>query len=190
VQHGKAAPRWPWEDGFLSIIDHLPRMVDKGDMVEFPPGFPFVRGASSPQPSEQVAPQSNNLPPSDEPVQAVSPLASSSIDPAVAAPAKPFVERRKYQRDRMAAQALIHLDGRRLPPAKVTLVDVSIAGARFQASRPLDVGDKLQIRLEVGPFRWTTRMRVIHCTSSDSQNCLIGCAFLRTEILRPWPAAA
>jgi hypothetical protein len=85
---------------------------------------------------------------------------------------------------------MIHVDRLKLPPARVSLVDISIAGVRFAAPRPLDVGEKLQIRLEVGPFRWTTRMRVIHCTTSDSQTSMIGCAFLRTELLRPWPTAA
>jgi hypothetical protein len=90
----------------------------------------------------------------------------------------------------MIAPGLIHLDSTKGPPIRVSLMDISIAGVRFSAPRPLDPGDKLQIRVEAGPFRWTTRMRVIHCTRTPNAGNIIGCAFLRTELLRPWPIAA
>ena len=114
---------------------------------------------------------------------------------AAAAPAKaakPVVthERRKVKRDPMATAALLRVDGRHGPPIKIELTDISIAGARFRAPQKLDVGEKAQIRLEIGPFRWTTRLRVVHCSPTGDGATAIGCAFLRTELLRPWPAAA
>jgi hypothetical protein len=170
-------------------------------MVEFPPEFPFVRRPGKPPVVE--TPKSDNPPAppqpaavdkstsapqvlSDEPVAELPPVEI----PLPAIPRKHFIERRKFKRDRLTAYALVHIDGAKAPPAKVSLVDISIAGTRFHSNHRMDIGDRLQIRVEVGPFRWTTRMRVIHCTPYDRENCLIGCAFLRTELLRPWPAAA
>lgn len=111
---------------------------------------------------------------------------------APAPPAKPVVttERRKVKRDAFAAAALLRVDGMHGPPLKIELTDISIAGARFRAPHKLDIGEKAQIRVEVGPFRWTTRLRVIHCSPREDGGTTIGCAFLRTELLRPWPAAA
>src|SRR5947207_3120269 len=126
-------------------------MADISRMVEFPPDFPFVRRAEAPH-----APKSDNPPPVQAPQEDPPVPPAPSLTADVPAPTKPRVERRKYQRDRMVAQAMIHADRVKLPPARVNLVDISIAGVRFQAPRPLDVGEKLQIRLEVGPFRWTT----------------------------------
>lgn len=183
--------------------------ADRGYMVEFPPEFPFVRRPAKPSaPAAPVArkadkPESDKLPEPAIRAPATSPTVLEKA-PADAPPAEPppfqiplptaarkhFVERRKFKRDRLTAYALVHIDGAKAPPAKVSLVDISIAGTRFHSSQRMDVGDRLQIRVEVGPFRWTTRMRVIHCTPYDGDNHLIGCAFLRTELLRPWPAAA
>lgn len=110
----------------------------------------------------------------------------------VPAAATPTREKRKVKRDALATAAWLRLDGVHGPPIKIELVDISIAGARFRAPRRLDVGDKAQIRVETGPFRWTTRLQVIHSTplSNDNGGASIGCAFLRNELLRPWPAAA
>lgn len=101
-----------------------------------------------------------------------------------------LIERRKFRRDGMAAHGLVRMDSSHGPPAKVTLMDISVAGIRFRCNQPMDIGDKGQIRLEVGPLRWTTRLRVVHCDRDEQATHTIGCAFLRTELLKPWPATA
>jgi hypothetical protein len=154
-------------------------------MVEFSADFPFRRRST-----DRVAPPPDNR--ASEAAPAAEPAAAQPVvtePPRVTVPKKPLVERRKLMRDRISVAGLIQPDGFRGPPIKVTLIDISIAGVRFSAPGPLDVGDKLQIRVEAGPFRWTTRMRVIHCTRTPDAS-LIGCAFLRTELLRPWPTSA
>jgi len=160
-------------------------------MVEFSSDFPFRRRKTDiqPVPAAEPAPAAADNPPA-APQPVAPPVVEQAPAPAAAPPRKPAIERRKYMRDRMTAPALINVDGAKGPPVKVHLTDISIAGARFSASHPLDIGDKLQIRVEVGPFRWTTRMRVIHCSRPAEGDSTIGCAFLRTELLRPWPAAA
>jgi hypothetical protein len=166
-------------------------------MVEFSADFPFKRRSTDRAvPASPPAPAADNTPPPPPaPAKPIAPVELTAETPAEqpltsAPPQKPAIERRKFKRERMAAPGLIHVDGAKGPPAKVTLIDISIAGARFSSQQPLDVGDKLQIRVEAGPFRWTTRMRVIHCTRHPAGPALIGCAFLRTELLRPWPVAA
>lgn len=145
-------------------------------MVEFSAEFPFKRRSA---PAAPPAPDNAVLEaPVEPPAEEVAP----------AAPRKAFVERRKLMRDRIAVAGLVQPDSHKGPPIKVTLIDISVAGVRFSAPHPLDVGDKLQIRVEAGPFRWTTRMRVIHCTRTGDSS-IIGGAFLRTELLRPWPGA-
>jgi hypothetical protein len=157
-------------------------------MVEFSSDFPFKRRSTD---RVVPAPAADNKAPAPSPEPIVqAPVNPEPVVQPAPAPPKPFVERRKYMRERMAASGLIHLDSAKGPPVKVSLIDISIAGVRFTSPRPLDAGDKLQIRVQVGPFRWTTRMRVVHCTRTASADAIIGCAFLRTELLRPWPVAA
>lgn len=175
-------------------------------MFSFPPEFPFVSGrkpsaaAAEPPPAPepvveaQPEPQQVREPlqmPEPQPVAISPPLPTQvapRIEPKRAAPA--HAERRKIKRDSLSTSALLRIDGYHGPPTKIELTDISIAGARFRCDRPMDIGEKAQIRLEVGPLRWTTRLRVIHCTRIDATHLIIGCAFLRTELLRPWPAAA
>ena len=157
-------------------------------MVEFSADFPFRRRST-----DRVEPPADNIVPPPPPVPATAPVEETPetvqevTEPAP--PKRPLVERRKLLRDKMAAPGLIHPDGFKGPPIKVSLVDISVQGCRFNAPQTLEIGEKLQIRVEAGPFRWTTRMRVIHCTR-NATGSVIGCAFLRTELLRPWPTAA
>lgn len=173
-------------------------------MFSFPPEFPFVSGRKpanaavepppAPKPEVRPEPQPELKPvPQPQPVEvAVIPAPPRKMPAPV--PAKPVAaphpERRKIKRDALSTSALLRIDGYHGPPAKIELTDISIAGARFRTDRPMDIGEKAQIRLEVGPLRWTTRLRVVHCTRIDETHLCIGCAFLRTELLRPWPAAA
>src|SRR5579859_6372542 len=160
-----------------------PPPADTCYMVEFSPDFPFRRRLAEP-----VAPPADNVEPLPPAPVAETPTAGQEeIEPS--APKRPLVERRKILRDKMTAPGLIQPDGFKGPPIKVSLIDVSVQGCRFSAPQSLEVGEKLQIRVEAGPFRWTTRMRVIHCTRNGNSS-VIGCAFLRTELLRPWPTAA
>ena len=171
-------------------------------MLSFPSEFPFVRSAAdaAPGPSEAAVPEAR--PNSSEAVRAEAvtskpihltpestPVRESATAPAEIAGARRD-ERRKVRRDAITAAALVRVDEFHGPPAKVSLVDISIAGARFRTARPMEVGAKAQIRLEVGPIRWTTRLRVVHCNRDADGVNVIGCAFLRTELLKPWPLTA
>lgn len=124
----------------------------------------------------------------------VSPPASPVVAPPLTIAPAPspmrLIERRKVKRDPMSAGALVRLDNFHGPPMKVALLDISVAGVRFRSVQAADCGEKAQIRIEVGPLRWTTRLRIVHCEREADGTNTIGCAFLRTELLRPWPATA
>jgi hypothetical protein len=192
--------------------------IERSRLMMFPAEFPFVRRvpeapAEAPQaaaiaepeitapiiatiPSQPIAAIPETIPETINRVIAPAPV-SAPIAPT-AAPQAPALsanemrmrERRKVKRDPMSSQALVRLDGVHGPPLKVELTDISVAGVRFRAPRSLDAGDKGQIRLEIGPLRWTTRLRVVYATSNTEGPVTIGCAFLRTELLRPWPLTA
>ena len=176
--------------------------VDRSNMLSFPSEFPFVKSAADAGrgPSEAAAPAARSNEPevvvskatSSEPIQLAhrpTPVGKSAPTEAEAASQRQE-ERRKVRRDAITAAALVRVDEFHGPPAKVSLVDISIAGARFRTARQMQVGDKAQIRLEVGPIRWTTRLRVVHCTRDADGLNVVGCAFLRTELLKPWPLTA
>jgi len=157
-------------------------------MVEFSEDFPFRRRSA--EPVEALEPTADKVapsPPPPAPAVETPAVVQEVIEPVT--PKKPLVERRKILRDRVTAPGLITPDGFKGPPIKISLIDISVQGCRFSAPQSLELGEKIQIRVEAGPFRWTTRMRVIHCTRTTSGS-VIGCAFLRTELLRPWPTAA
>ena len=153
-------------------------------------------------PPESIAPVTDEPPAADapafEPVPDVEPVPAPlpPVPPARAATPRAgfrsitrasFAERRKSRRDALTATALVRLDAQQGPPSRVAISEISVAGVRFRSLRPMDLGDKGQIRLEVGPLRWTTRLRVVHCSRDEDGTATIGCAFLRTELLRPWP---
>jgi hypothetical protein len=161
-------------------------------MVSFPDEFPFVkkaRGAtvvdSTDPPQETVNESAADPLPIPEPISPAPVLSASA-----SADNRPSIDRRKVKRDRMETTALIRFDAQPGPPIKVELEDISVAGVRFKSLQPIDLGQKAQIRLEIGPFRWTTRLRVVHRIKDERGHVSFGCAFLRTELLRPWPQAA
>ena len=63
-------------------------------------------------------------------------------------------------------------------------------GIGFYSQAPLTVGEKGQLKLEVGPLRWASRMRVKTCQSRDGGLFEIGAEFIGNELVRPWGVAA
>lgn len=163
--------------------------VVEPEMQEAPPEAvapavgPVEHAVTMPAVAEPVAAVT---PPEITPAAAAAPVVS--VIPA-SAPAR-LIERRKVRRDSMMSGAMVRLDNFHGPPLKVALMDISVAGARFRSAQPVDCGEKAQIRIEVGPLRWTTRLRIVHCEREADGTHTVGCAFLRTELLRPWPATA
>jgi hypothetical protein len=63
----------------------------------------------------------------------------------------------------------------------VQLVNISLCGVRLWSARAVKVGERATVKLEVGPVRWSTRVRVVACDSRDGEGYSIGCEFAGCE---------
>ena len=185
------------------------RRADTSDMALFPDEFPFsTREVESPV--EPAAAPAAEMPlvhigPMIEethvaPIASAAPVVAGNIATEVAMPADavqsspmqaaPMKDRRRSPRQRLAARATLRIDHTGGNPLNVEIDNVSLLGIRFRASRELLVGDKANIRLEVGPLKWATRLRVINCLQADTNLFAIGCEFVGNELARPYTVAA
>jgi hypothetical protein len=99
-------------------------------------------------------------------------------------------ERRRSPRQTFLARAQLRHDMGNAPGWRVDLLNLSMLGARVRSNMSLMPGDKAQLKLEVGPLRWGTKLRVVHCSKLDDGNFAIGCEFVANELIRPLVRAA
>ncbi|HEV2295785.1 MAG TPA: PilZ domain-containing protein [Tepidisphaeraceae bacterium] len=160
----------------------------------FPPGFPFAE----PQPETQIvsaveaAPQPQPLTElTAEEIEALAPSPAAPIlapAPLPAAPL-PFKDRRRSPRQRMHAKATLRVDTIGGNPLHVEIDNLSLLGVRIRTTRELLTNDKANLRLEVGPLKWATRLRVINCLRNGDASYTIGCEFVGNELARGRVAA-
>jgi len=184
-------------------------------MALFPDDFPFSKPAASdpmPEPEAFQAPESDPefapapdfapaaqsgrsfdaMPRASMPAgfaTDIAPAAISAPAPAPApAPTIEFPDRRKSPRQTLLAKAMLRPDAGG-PARAVELRNLSLLGVRFRAPEPLADGERFQIKLEVGPLKWATRLRVINCVRDESGAAYyIGCAFIGNELTRSFAA--
>jgi hypothetical protein len=161
----------------------------------FPPGFPFVDPEpevvsvveAAPAPTPQPAPVTELT---SEEIEAFAPSPAAPIPaPAVPPAPLPFKDRRRSPRQRMNAKATLRVDTIGGNPLHVEIDNLSLLGVRFRANRELLVNDKANLRLEVGPLKWASRLRVINCLRNGEANYTIGCEFVGNELARGRAAA-
>jgi hypothetical protein len=156
----------------------------------FPPGFPFVEREPEAAFVVDAAPamtQAAAATAIDSPGFAPSPGAPIPA-PAPVAPL-PFKDRRRSPRQRMNAKATLRLDNVGGNPLTVEIDNLSLLGVRLRADRELLINDKANIRLEVGPLKWASRLRVINCIRHADTSYTIGCEFVGNELARGRVAA-
>jgi hypothetical protein len=110
--------------------------------------------------------------------------------PAPAPTPAEMKDRRRSPRQRLAARATLRVDHTGGNPLPIEIDNVSLLGIRFRADRQLLIGDKANLRLEVGPLKWATRLRVINCIELNSRAYVVGCEFVGNELARPYTVAA
>lgn len=188
------------------------------DMGLFPDEFPFNTRASAPvapaapaavaelplvhlgpiidepavAPVTPAAPAAPAMPDVDMSEAATAEDVAAMAEPAPV-PAPPPVEmkdRRRSPRQRLAARATLRIDHTGGNPLPIEIDNVSLLGIRFRADRELLIGDKANLRLEVGPLKWATRLRVINCIELNSRAYVVGCEFVGNELARLYTAAA
>ena len=78
-------------------------------------------------------------------------------------PQRPVRERRRSPRQTLVAKATVRSDVQATVVASGFVSNISMAGVGFHTRRPLQVGEKYQLRVEVGPMKWASRLRVVTC---------------------------
>ena len=188
--------------------------ADGNTMPLFPDEFPFKKPATPPsdfappaEPIEEPVPapievvivepppvQQVIVEPPAPVLQGVPVVAQKDeetiIPPPAAAPIQIPSERRRSPRQALLARALIKMEIGTAPGWKIDLLNVSMLGIRFRSPHSLTPGDKAFVKLEVGPLRWNTKLRVIHCSTLETGEYAIGCEFVGTDLARTSARAA
>ena len=92
-------------------------------------------------------------------------------------------ERRRSPRQTLVAKAVVRSEFNQNTVATGFLSNISMLGVGFHTRRPLSIGEKFQMRLELGPMRWATRLRVVSCQPHDSGTYDIGAEFIGSDLV-------
>ena len=108
-------------------------------------------------------------------------------DPRRPRPGAGRPDRRRSPRQTLVAKAVIRpdLSAGMIAPSSVSagfVSNISMNGVGFHTRRPLAVGEKYRITLEVGPMKWSTRLRIVCCQEHDSGTYDVGAEFIGNEL--------
>ena len=144
----------------------------------FRAGFPFSRKS---EPAK--APEAQPAP------------AAPAPKPVPAQPAQPSQrERRRSPRQTMVAKLVIRPDVSLTMPAMVAtgfVSNISMGGIGFHTRRPLSIGEKYRLNIELGPMKWSSRMRVISCAQHPKTGTFdVGAEFVSNDLVSRTPQVA
>ena len=91
-------------------------------------------------------------------------------------------ERRRSPRQTLVAKAVVRSEFNQNTVATGFLSNISMLGVGFHTRRPLNIGEKFQMRLELGPMKWATRLRVVSCQPHDSGTYDVGAEFIGNDL--------
>src|SRR5215207_8654111 len=92
-------------------------------------------------------------------------------------------ERRRSPRQTLVAKAVVRSESNQTTVATGFLSNISMLGVGFHTRRPLSIGEKFQLRLELGPMKWATRLRIVSCQSHDSGTFDVGAEFIGNDLI-------
>jgi hypothetical protein len=90
-------------------------------------------------------------------------------------------DRRRSPRQAMRAKATFRSDADVTAVRSVQIVNLSLMGVRFRTNQPMSVGDRGNVRMEVGPVKWGSRVRVVKC-DAGAEGYEVGCEFVMNEL--------
>jgi hypothetical protein len=93
-------------------------------------------------------------------------------------------ERRRSPRQALRAKAVYRDDTNTASSGPVQVINISMFGVRVWSTRPLQTGGKGGIRLELGPVKWSSMIRIVSVESSDDDGYVVGCEFVAKELPR------
>jgi hypothetical protein len=105
--------------------------------------------------------------------------------PSMSYTAAPIVERRSAVRQTLIARATIKPESNYAgigPSAAGYISNISLRGVGFHTRRPLIIGERYSIKLEVGPMRWATRLKVVTCEPHPGGTYDVGAEFVTNEL--------
>ena len=165
----------------------------------FPDEFPFNRRYDRqpfPAPAQQVE-ASEAIDGAEDEELSEAPTIASAADaanlaavelastPRVAVQSAPGIERRRSVRQTLVARATIRPETNFAgigPMAAGYLSNISLKGVGLHTRRPLVVGERYLLKLEVGPMRWQSRVKVVTCQPHASGTYDVGAEFIANEL--------
>lgn len=93
-------------------------------------------------------------------------------------------ERRRSPRQALRAKAVYRDEINTASSGPVQVINISMFGVRLWSARPLQSGDKGSIRLELGPVKWSSMIRVVSIESNEDDGYIAGCEFVAKELPR------
>jgi hypothetical protein len=130
--------------------------------LEFPEDFPF-----------------NEKPAAQAEVERPQPAPQPRLTLAVPPPGTR--ERRKAPRQTLVAKAVVRSEAHSHMVASGFLSNISMSGVGFHTRKPLHIGEKYQLRIEVGPMKWASRLRIVTC-QPHGDTFDIGAEFVGNEL--------
>lgn len=125
------------------------------------------------------------MPPAASPAAALGP-GSKVYRPQSAESARPAkADRRRAPRQTLVARATVQAEDSGMGVGAGYVSNISMVGIGFHTRRPLEVGQKYHIRLEVGPMKWSTRLRVVSCNPHDTGTWDVGAEFVGNDLSIP-----
>lgn len=93
-------------------------------------------------------------------------------------------ERRRSPRQALRAKAVYRDDMNTASNGPVQVINISMFGVRLWSARPLQSGNRGSIRLELGPVKWSSMMRVVSVDPNQDEGYVVGCEFVAKELPR------
>ena len=147
----------------------------------FSEGFPFNRkrpdDAGRAAAAAPAAPAAKNTPAAPPPAAPAAPVVAPRRAPALTG-----AERRKAARQTLVAKAIIRCESTSSTVATGYVSNISMMGIGFHTRKALPPGSKYHIKLELGPMKWSTRLRVVSCREHESGTWDVGAEFVGNDL--------
>jgi hypothetical protein len=115
------------------------------------------------------------------PVVAAKNPAVATVEPVLAYKGP---ERRRSPRQSLRAKAVYRNDLNPAAAGPVQILNFSMCGVRLWSNRSMKVGERATVKMEIGPVKWTGRVKVVTCNPQDDEGYALGCEFATNEVAR------
>jgi hypothetical protein len=92
-------------------------------------------------------------------------------------------ERRRSPRQSLRAKATYRSDLNPAGAGPVQILNFSMCGVRLWSTRAMKLGDRGNVKMEIGPVKWFGRVKVVTC-DHDDEGYSLGCEFASNEVAR------